>query len=404
MRLSYFIGKRFAFSNQKFSFIKTLSIISSAGITIGVASLIIMISVFNGFEKVVTDIMLGFDPHMRFENKRKATIEDENKLYDELSKNKSIKGVSKTISGKVLLVHGNNSTVTYLRGFEENKINIISGIDNSIYDGKGSIVNNEIIISVGVANKLNLNVGDELKIYSTNNLNEKYLFGFTDNISIVKISAIFRSGNKQYDENYIFSNINYADNIFDKNGNKGIDLRLNNYNNTENLKSELLEKYNSNFEIFTWQDLHRDLYSIMKIEKFIAFIILLLIIIIAVCNLIGSISMTVVSKINDIGLLQAIGMEKKKIKNIFQFQGFYIGFIGTIAGLIIGVLVCYFQTVFQFYKLDETVYIIPAIPIDLRMTDVLIICTISISLSVAASIIPSKKIMKILPIEALRYE
>ena len=404
MKIEYYIGKRFAFSNKRFSFITTLSIISSIGIAIGVASLIVMISVFNGFGKVITDIMVGFDPHLRIENISDANSNIEMNLISDIKNNIYVSGISKTLNGKVLSVTNNGYSVSYLRGYEEGSFTKVTGLEKSIIEGRSTLNKNEILISVGLASKLDLQVGDKIKLFSTNQLNDYFILGSEGNSNEGVVAGIFRSGNKQYDANYIYTNLDLAKNILGSMNSVGYDIRFNNLEITENVKADLQNKYGNNVTINSWYDLHRDLYSIMKIERWSAFIILTLIIIVAVCNLLGSLSLTVISKRNDIGLLRAIGMKKKIIEKIFRLQGLLVGSIGTTVGVIFGLLICYLQETLQLYKLDSSVYIISAIPVNVKIEDVILISIISIILSFIASVIPSKSASKIVPIEALRYE
>lgn len=404
MKIEYYIGKRFAFSNKRFSFITTLSIISSIGIAIGVASLIIMISVFNGFGKVITDIMVGFDPHLRIENISDANSNIEMNLISDIKNNIYVSGISKTLNGKVLSVTNNGYSVSYLRGYEEGSFTKVTGLEKSIIEGRSTLNKNEILISVGLASKLDLQVGDKIKLFSTNQLNDYFILGSEGNSNEGVVAGIFRSGNKQYDANYIYTNLDLAKNILGSMNSVGYDIRFNNLEITENVKADLQNKYGNNVTINSWYDLHRDLYSIMKIERWSAFIILTLIIIVAVCNLLGSLSLTVISKRNDIGLLRAIGMKKKIIEKIFRLQGLLVGSIGTTVGVLFGLLICYLQETLQLYKLDSSVYIISAIPVNVKIEDVILISIISIILSFIASVIPSKSASKIVPIEALRYE
>ena len=404
MKIEYFIGKRFAFSNKRFSFITTLSIISSIGIAIGVASLIVMISVFNGFGKVITDIMVGFDPHLRIENVSTNSSKIKEDLISDLKNNIYVYGISETSNGKVLSVTNNGYSVSFLRGYEEGSFKKVTGLENSIIEGRSTLNKNEILISVGLASKLDLQVGDKIKFFSTNQLNDFFMFGGEGNSNEGIVAGIFRSGNKQYDANYIYTNLDLAKNIYDSMNSTGYDIRFNNLEIAENVKVDLQNKYGNNVTINSWYDLHRDLYSIMKIERWSAFIILTLIIIVAVCNLLGSLSLTVISKRNDVGLLRAIGMKKKIIEKIFRLQGLLVGLIGTTVGVIFGLLICYLQETLQLYKLDSSVYIISAIPVNVKIEDVILISIISIILSFIASVIPSKSASKIVPIEALRYE
>jgi lipoprotein-releasing system permease protein len=158
------------------------------------------------------------------------------------------------------------------------------------------------------------------------------------------------------------------------------------------------------YRIETWQDLHRDLFAVMELERWAAFIILSLIIVVAVFNVLGSLAMTVIEKQRDIGILKTMGASDKSIQRIFILEGGLIGIIGTVAGTIIGITLVLVQQHYGIFKLDSTVYIIPALPVQLRITDLIIVCGTSLLMSFGAAIYPSRRAARVLPADAVRWE
>jgi lipoprotein-releasing system permease protein len=154
----------------------------------------------------------------------------------------------------------------------------------------------------------------------------------------------------------------------------------------------------------TWYDLHKDLYSVMKIERWLAYVILCLIIGVATFNLLGSLTMSVIEKTRDIGILKAMGATNRDVISIFQIEGLLIGFIGTVAGSLLGLLVCYLQVRYHLFALDPTVYIIPAIPIEVHPLDFLSVAAAALGLSYAATLYPARRAAGLLPAEAIRWE
>jgi lipoprotein-releasing system permease protein len=157
-------------------------------------------------------------------------------------------------------------------------------------------------------------------------------------------------------------------------------------------------------KVSTWYDLHRDLYSVMKIERWMAYIILCLIVGVATFNVLGSLTMGVIEKRRDIGILKALGASQASITRLFMFEGILVGTIGTVVGALLGLLVCYLQIQYQLFPLDPSVYIIPAIPVEVRWTDFVAVSLASMLLSTAASLYPARRAAQLLPVEAIRWE
>ncbi|RPH31612.1 ABC transporter permease, partial [bacterium] len=160
----------------------------------------------------------------------------------------------------------------------------------------------------------------------------------------------------------------------------------------------------SGYRVMTWYDLHKDLYSVMKIERWSAYIILCLIVGVATFNVLGSLTMGVVEKRRDIGILKALGATRSSITRVFMFEGILVGLIGTVAGLLIGYAVCLLQMEYALFPLDTTVYIIPAIPVEFRWSDFVAVSLASMTLSMLASLYPARKAALLLPVEAIRWE
>jgi lipoprotein-releasing system permease protein len=170
------------------------------------------------------------------------------------------------------------------------------------------------------------------------------------------------------------------------------------------MRNKIEGEFPSTFHALTWYDLHKDLYSVMRIERWSAYIILCLIIGVATFNLLGSLTMSVIEKTRDIGILKTMGATNDDIVSIFRFEGLLVGVVGTIAGSLLGLLVCYLQVRYHLFALDPTVYIIPAIPIEVHAIDFLSVAFAAIGLSFCATLHPARRASKLLPAEAIRWE
>jgi lipoprotein-releasing system permease protein len=184
----------------------------------------------------------------------------------------------------------------------------------------------------------------------------------------------------------------------------GVEIRLRSISEAEDVQQKLQPLLGESYRVSTWYDLHRDLYSVMRIERWTAYIILCLIVGVATFNVLGSLTMGVVEKRRDIGILKALGATRKSIIRVFIFEGILVGVLGTVLGTALGLLVCYLQMQYHLFPLDPSVYIIPAIPIEIRWTDFVAVGSASMLLCAIAALYPARRAALLLPVEAIRWE
>ncbi len=406
----FFIAKRYLKSKHKINFISIISILSTAGITIGVAALIIVLSVFNGFGSLVKSILINFDPHVRItviSEKGFSKIDSLNILLNGMEE---IESSSPFVEGKVVLISDNTYEVLNLKGISPKADEESWGVQNSLFSGKFDINSTDdidkIIIGLPIHMRLFKRLGDTVTVTSFNNL-ERTVF----NLSLPKtmnflVTGIFETSNREYDSKYVFTSLESGQQLLGlKNQFTGFEIRLHDIEDADEVKSILQSKLdNSLFSVDSWYDLHKDLYTVMILERWAAYIILCLIIAVATFNILGSLTMSVIEKKKDIGVLRAIGVTNKSILRIFMFEGMLIGLIGTLAGTILGLAVCYLQIQYNFYPLDPAKYIIASLPIELRFSDIIAISGMSILLTFLASLYPAKRASKIPVIDAIKWE
>jgi lipoprotein-releasing system permease protein len=408
MNFETFIAKRYLVSKHKINFITIISFISIAGITVGVAALIVVLSVFNGFGSLVTGYLMSLDPHIRI-----TAISDEGekeilKLDEMLIKQKEITAYSPFVEGKVLAYNKGTTQVLNLKGVTEQSVNSVYLLNDNLVDGEEDITqsSSNILVGLQLADKLQVFTGDTLLLISPTNI-EQALSQISLPISRkVTVAGIFSSKNNEYDGGYIFCSLKDAQYLFGyKNNFQGYDIRINNINNSERIKELLQAQINlDNYNVNTWYDFHQELYSVMQIERWAAYIILSLIIAVATFNILGSLSMSVIEKQRDIGILRSMGVTENSILKIFMFEGLLIGIIGTLMGVIIGYLVCYIQIKYNIYPLDPSQYKIDSLPIELRISDFFFIGGVAMLLSFLASLYPAKRAAKVNPISAIKWE
>ena len=408
MSFESFVAKRYLVSKHKINFITVISIISIAGIAIGVAALIIVLSVFNGFGSLVTSFLMNFDPDVRVE--MISSDANQAQLENLLKSKKEIKDYSAFVSGKVLAYNSGLTKVVTLKGINEQRANDIYGIDKSVLFGKFNIEPKgnipRAIIGINLADQLQSLVGDTISLVSPVGV-EKALVQFTmPNTQKFIVAGIYRSDNNEYDESFIFSSLNAAQNLLGYGKTvQGYEIKLTDIGYANELKNQLDSELNPGlYSVNTWYDFHKDLYSVMQIERWSAYIILCLIIAVATFNILGSLSMSVIEKKRDIGVLRSVGAKEKSIVRIFMFEGLLIGIIGTLAGIFLGYLICYLQIHYNIYPLDPIQYKIDSLPLQLRLSDFFYISGASMLLSFLASLYPAKKAVKINIVESIKWE
>jgi lipoprotein-releasing system permease protein len=410
MKIESFIARRYLLSKHKINFISIISFISIAGITIGVAALIVVLSVFNGFGGLVKSYLISFDPHLRIEIVSLEKQKEYQHINDELKKITSVERFSPYVSGKVLAIIEKEMAVVNLKG-----INILEGED--IYGIKpnlmfGSYFNREgtdlpqIVLGLPLADRLQSLVGDTITIISPSGIEQAIISFSLPQMQKFVVAGIYSSNNNEYDANYVFTPLANAQKLLGYSGRiQGFDIRLIDINKSDKVKEILSVKLNpSEYRTYTWFDFHKELYSFMKIERWIAYFLLCLIIAVATFNILGSLSMFVVEKKRDIGILRSLGITENSILRIFMFEGLLIGLIGTVAGSALGYVICYIHLKYNIYPLDPTQYKINSLPLDIQFADFLFITGASMLLSFFASYYPAKRAAKVNPIEAIKWE
>lgn len=410
MSYERFIAKRYLLSKHKINFITIISLISITGITLGVAALIVVLSVFNGFGSLVTSFLMNFDPHLRVEYKIDTKQKDFGDFVNIIKQTPDIKSFAPFVSGKVLVVSNQITQVINLKGIDtaatENvyniKENIIYGNDDFAIDDNQS----GVIIGLRLADQLRTLVGDTITVISPEGIERAIAqFGVPNSAKFI-VKGIFSSQNNEYDESLIFVPLEDAQYLLGYDDEiQGYDIKLNNSDNSfkskEFLESQLDKK---TFEISTWYDFHKELYSVMQIERWVAYILLSLIIAVASFNILGSLSMSVIEKKRDIGILRSMGSKEKSILKIFMYEGLMIGIVGTFLGVLIGYFICFLQLQYNIYPLDPTQYKIDSLPLEIRISDFFYIAGVSLLLSLIASYIPAKRAAKVDALQAIKWE
>ena len=403
-----FIARRYLFAKKHISLISTLTLISIVGVTIGTAMLIVVLSVFNGFFDVIKGLLLSYDPDVRIESAEGKTFTFSEQQFQEIRDIPEVQIVSPYAGGKCLLAQrGEEHQVVEVRGIHKETFFQLNDLKNSITSGIFDLgVKSRqpgMLIGEQLMHQLGLEVGEEAVLMSASGM-KKALTQFSgphayrfDVRGAYSLQTIMQGAT-------VFIDLRAAQRLFGyRNSYTGIDLKLKDNTKAEQVKEKLAGLLGSNFKISTWYDLQRPLYDVMYLEKWGAYLILMIIVLVAVLNIVGSLTMIVIQKNRDIGVLITLGYTRKAIKRIFIKQGLYVGLIGCGIGGTLGLLLSWLQKQYGLIKLSSA-FIIDAYPVSVSPTDVAIILAGSLLLCIAASWYPATRASAVQPADAIRYE
>ena len=393
---------------KKEGFLKVISIFSFLGIMLGVATLIIVMSVMNGFKTELTNKILGFNSHITIKP-YSDSISD--KFYSNLKEEyKDIK-IIKTYNGEAVIMMQDTAKGVLIRGIDSNNINQLDFFQKNIIDGDlNNFTDGTIILGKQLAIELGVVVGDRINIMSSSSMTT--LFGAVPKQSNYKIAAVFSSGLYEFDKNIAFFNLEESLSFFEKTTEEiNLEIFIKNPLNANKYKDEIQAK-NPNLYVNSWSDINKSFFSALKVERNVMFLILTLIIIVAAFNIISGLTILIKNKTKEIAILKSLGLSKKSIIKSYFLTGFLIGFLATIFGVIFGVIFSiYIEEIRQFLSLvfnlqifPEDVYFLNEMPSEISISSILTISAFSIFITILTSLFPSLAVVKIEPIKALKYE
>ncbi len=393
---------------KKEGFLKIISIFSFLGIMLGVAILIIVMSVMNGFKKDLTQKILGLNPHIVIQPNSFNISEDYTlKLKNEF---KDIR-LSKSYFGEGIVISNNNAKGAILKGVDLSEKSISDFFNNYTSEGKlDNFDTNKVFIGSEMAFNLNLKIDDNLSLMSSSFVSTP--LGTLPKQENFKVAGIFNTGFLEFDQSIVFLNIEDALSLFDKEiKDQNIEVFLKDPLQANFYKNKI-QKINENYFVYSWTDLNKSLFSALKVERNVMFIILSLIIVVAAFNIISGLTILIKNKTKEIAILKTLGLSNKSIKKTFFLTGLTIGFLATVSGIFIGILFSLniekirilLSTVFNLEIFPSDIYFLEKLPSEINFNSILIIFVLSIIISALASYLPAKRISKMNTFRALRYE
>ena len=393
---------------KKEGFLKIISIFSFIGIMLGVAILIIVMSVMNGFKTDLTNKILGLNPHIVIQPN---SFKIEDNFINSLKKKFKNISLSKTYSGEGIIIINNSAKGVILKGVSKKEKNINEFFKNFLLEGNiNKLDSNYVFIGSELAFNLNLTKGDSLSLMSS-------AFVTTPLGSIPKqerfeVAGIFSTGFLEFDQNVVFLNIENALSIFNKEEkDQNIEIYLNDPLKANKFKKEI-QKMSPNYFVYTWSDLNKSFFSALKVERNVMFLILSLILVVAAFNIISGLTILIKNKTKEIAILKTLGLNNNSIKKSFFLTGFSIGFLSTLCGIILGTVISlniekiriFLSKVLNLEIFPSDIYFLDKLPSEINFISLVIIFIISISISAIASYLPAMKISNMKTFRALRYE
>jgi lipoprotein-releasing system permease protein len=379
MKLSLYIAKRYLFAKKSRNAINVISAVSVAGVTVGTMALIIILSVFNGLETLVTSIFHTFDPDLKITAAEGKTFVADSSRLKLLSAVNGVSCYSLALEENALLKYADRQFIATLKGVDE-KYTEVSGIDSSMFEGDFILMTDTgrpyAVVGIGIAQYLGLRVNfvEALWIYvpskkGGNSINPEEAF----NREYIFPSGIFQI-EQDYDSKYVLLPLEFTRNLIEnEKGVSSVEIKLTGTADEKTVQKKVREIFGEGFTVKNKYEQQEIFYKVMRSERLAIFFILTLILIIASFNIIGSLTMLIIEKERDIGILKSLGADNLLIRKIFIFEGWLISIIGAILGLILGFIICWLQQTFGIVKLQGETLIMDSYPIVMKLSDFLVV-------------------------------
>ena len=417
MGYEWFIGLRYLKAKRKQTFISIITVISIAGVMVGVMALIVVLSVMSGFEKTLKEKIIGTQAHLVLQR----TVQDGIENYDEVTKKvEEVKGVVSAapfIISQVMLSTDTNVSGVVVKGIDpiregnvtELLVYLTTGRLQDLQTTQDNL--SGIILGIELAKHLGVSARDTLQMISP--LGTMTPMGMMPKMKRFRVVGIFRSGHFEFDNTLAFVSIESAQKFFNLDSRvTGIEIKTDNIYRVKEIGREIRQKLGFPFWTRDWMEMNRNLFSALRLEKIAMFIILALIVLVAAFNIISTLIMVVMEKNHDIAILKAMGAPSKGILRIFIIEGLVIGVVGTILGTISGLVLAFnletvtgfVENLFGFKILSSDVYYIDKLPSQVNPLDITLIVVTTILISLLATLYPAWRASKLDPAETLRYE
>lgn len=384
MNFPFFIARRYLFSKKSTHVINVISSISVIGVAVATMALVIVLSVFNGFHDLVASLFTSFDPQLKVVPVEGKTAPADDPILTKIRLLPQVDVATETVEDQALAIYNDHQAMVKIKGVDDN-FTELSHITDILYgDGSFSLhAANLEYGTVGIRLAQNLGIGAQwdgfLKIYAPKKEGQLDMTNPGDGFVVDSLNSpgvLFAVKQAKYDKNYIITSISFARNLFGQQGMlSDLELRLKPGSNLDAVKAEMQQITGNKYKVLDRFEQQEDTFKIMSIEKMIAYIFLTFILVVACFNIIGSLSMLIIDKKNDVVTLRNLGANDKQITRVFLFEGRMIAVIGAVIGIGLGLLLCFLQQQYGFVRLgdSEGSFIVDAYPVSVHYSDVAII-------------------------------
>ncbi len=415
MNFELFVSIRYLLAKRKQTFISLITLISIAGVAVGVMALIVVLAVMNGFQEDLRNRILGVTSHIVV-GSYNGTMANYRELMPHLQKTEGVVAVTPFIYTQVMLSSGKTASGAILRGIEPQTAAGVLTLQSNMTRGNvddlvpqetggsaGGATHPGIILGEQLANNLNVHQDDWLTIISP--IGRLTPMGQAPKSKLFHVVGIFRSGMHEFDSTIAYVDLAAAQQFLGIGDSvTGIEVKVKDIYEATGIAETLRSQLGFPYYVRDWVQMNHSLFSALKLEKVVMFIILTLIVLVAAFNIVSSLIMLVMEKTRDIAILKAMGATTARIRKIFVLEGLLIGVSGTVLGLFGGFVLCALLKKYKFIELPADVYALDTLPVQLNMTDVSLIAASAIMISLVATLYPSRQAAKLEPAEALRYE
>ena len=404
-----YIAMKYLMAKRKQTFISIITIISIAGVTVGVMALIIVLSVMSGFEKELKDRILGATAHVHVTS-LEGSINDPFAMSDRVRQVRGVVGASPYILSHMMISSGKYSSGGVLRGVDVATVGDVTRLPRDIRHGSIDGLRREApagmpgaILGKELAGNLGATVGDVVEILVPGG--NMTPLGTFPRVQRFRVVGIFESGMYEYDTTFVYVSLDTAGKLLGMEGRStGIEVKVKDIYAAGETAARIRSELGYPYWAKDWMQSNRNLFSALKLEKVVMFVILVLIVMVAAFNIISTLIMIVMEKTRDIAVLMSMGATRRTIRRVFALEGLLIGVAGTTLGTAMGVILCGLLGRYQFIRLPSDVYYISTLPVLLDPANILLVSGSSVLICFLATLYPSRQAARIEPAEAIRYE
>lgn len=415
MKYELFIGLRYLQARRRETFISLITVISILGVMIGVMTLNVVMAVMTGFEETLRDRLLGINAHAAIVRSGEP-MGDYEKVIEQVKSVQGVVAASPTIYGQVMLTSGSRVSGVVVRGVDPDRVNGVVNIQRYLREGSLAGLKTQhpiqvedrtvllpgIILGERLANQLGVFYGSPVQVVSP--LGSPTAIGVIPKVRRFAVAGVLRTGMSEVDSTLVFMGLAEAQKFFDLEGAAtNIELRISNVNQSREVADEIQRRLGFPYFAEDWTRLWPNLFSALELEKTVYFLVLLLMVLVGAFNIVSTLVMVVMEKKKDIAILRSMGATRQSIRKIFLLKGCLIGIVGTILGVILGLLVCALISQYEF-NLPKDVFLISTVPVRVYLSNFVVVAFASFLVCLLASIYPARQAAKLDPVEIIRYE